>query len=485
MGLRNIRRTTLAVLLIATLSACSTVEPSSALPDAATRHAASLPAAAELKLTSGTPTREWWRELRDPQLDVLVGQALTRNADHQAALAAVRQARALAGLAERDALPQGGVNVQVQAQRPSLAEVDPYDQGLPRPPSRNLLTIGQLVSWEIDLFGRVGTAAAVASRQADAAAAEVHGAAALLQAEVVRRYSLLRLHQHDLAQRQAEQEVLVEHARLMQVREQAGLVDRREWLAATARLAQARGAQAADAAAVHRERAALAVLTGRAPGATDADFDALVAPAPLAELPTLPEVDGITQPTDLLARRPDVAKADAQLRAALGEAVLAERAHLPRLSLQLGGGLNAPLGALGDSGALRYAAGPVLQWDWLDAGRHRARAAAAKAGGEAAWHRFEQVVLQALADSESALRSWQASRLGLQQSLEAEAALRESAARTQSRFRAGLEPPTAALEQTAQRLEAQRGVAARRAEAVQAWAQVQLALAAWQPERDR
>ena len=67
---------------------------------------------------------------------------------------------------------------------------------------------------------------------------------------------------------------------------------------------------------------------------------ALQAPA---ALPAPPADDAIVQPSDLLARRPDVARADAQLRAAIGETVLAERAHLPRVSLNLALALNAPL----------------------------------------------------------------------------------------------------------------------------------------------
>ncbi|MDP1165667.1 hypothetical protein, partial [Klebsiella pneumoniae] len=59
---------------------------------------------------------------------------------------------------------------------------------------------------------------------------------------------------------------------------------------------------------------------------------------------------------------------------------------------------------LGQAGALREAAGPALSWEWLDAGRIQARAAAARAGQEAALNAFEQTVLTALQDSEIALR---------------------------------------------------------------------------------
>jgi outer membrane protein TolC len=453
------------------------------------RNGTQLPAAAALGLSTGTPSRHWWLALQDPQLNVLVDTAMQYNQDRLAAVAAVRQARALAGLAERDAAPQGGLSAQAQAQRPSLAEVDPYGQGLDRPPSQRLGTIAQMVSWEVDLFGRIETAAAVAQRQADVAAATAHSAEALLQAEVVRHYVLLRLYQHDQARLQEECRALVQRTTLQRARERAGLSDRRETLAAQAQLAQSQATLEKTQAALQSTRAALAVLVGRAPTARgtahDAAWEDLLAPQPGATalaLPQVPATTGIVQPSDLLARRPDVARADAQLRAALGETVLAERAHWPRLSLNLTAGLNAPFGQLGRASAVRYAAGPSLQWDWLDAGRNQARAAAAKAGDEVAWHQFEHTVQQALADSESALRTWGAARSAWQYAQDAESAAAATARHSQARSQSGLEPPTEALQHQAQWLQAQRSAMAQHADALHAYVQVQLALAAWQPD---
>ncbi len=474
-----LRRAMAAALVCSAFAGCASVAPPSAVPDAQRRHGQALPAATSMALRTGTPAREWWRALRDERLDALVQLAMAHNPDRLAALGAVRQARALAGQAEREALPQGGLAARAQAVRPSLAEVDPYGQGQPSPPSQRLATVEQMVSWEVDLFGRIGTASAVAARQADAAEAEAHGAAALLQAEVVRRYTALRQHQHDSERLGEEVRVLEERQALMAHRERAGLADRRDVLGAAAQAAEARATHAAARSAIAAERAALAVLAGRAPGGSDPAWEALLVPAPL---PAVPDDTGIVQPADLLARRPDIVKADALLRAALGETVLAERAHLPRISLNLAAGLNATFGTLGQAGALRYAAGPSLQWDWLDAGRQRQRAAAAQAGGDVAWHRFEQTVLQALADSETALRQWDASRAGWQQSLQAEAAARDASAYTIARSQAGLEPPTMALEQAALQLKASRSAMAQQAGALQAFARVQLALAVWQPE---
>ena len=468
--------------LLAVLTGCANVAPASHLPDITQRSGVAqqlTPAAAAAGLQLGVPSRSWWQDLADPRLNTLMDLAMAGNHERLAALAAVKEARAMAGVAERASLPQGSLSAQVQRQRASIAEVDPYQQGLPRPPEQSLASVGQMVSWELDLFGRLGTASAVAERQADAARAEAHAATALLQAEVVRQYVRLRLHQQELLQLDQELTAMGQRQTQMQARVAAGLAGQREALAVTAELAQLRAQQAQTQALTHVTAAALATLAGRAPTQTDATWQALLA---VADLPAVPGSAGLVQPNDLLANRPDVARADALLRASMGNVVLAERAHLPRLSLNLNVGANALAGNLGSVGALRYAAGPVLQWDWLDMGRIQAQAAAAQAGSERAWHGLEQTVLKALEDSESALRGWVATQQQLQRAQQAEQAARATAQSTGVRVRSGLEPSSLALDHQVQQLRAQRNTLAAQAAAIESFTQVQLALGAWQPQ---
>lgn len=478
-------RSTAALAVIALATGCASVAPGSEVPAAMARHGANAqaarPAASGAGVMPGVPARAWWQDLADPSLDTLVGLSLQHNHELKAALAAVEEARALAGAASRDAYPRGGLEAKAEAVRPSSAEADPYRQAGPRPPSRNLFSLGQTLAWEVDLFGRVGTATAVAERQADAAQADAHAAAALLQGEVVRHYVELRHHQQALVSIDAEAGLLERRALQMNVRVAAGLADRREALAAAGEQARLVAQRAQVQAAAEAGAVVLAVLAGRSPTARDAAWDALLAPA---ELPAAPRSASIVQPADLLTRRPDVARADARLRASLGNVVLAERAHLPRLSLNFFAGLHAPFGALGDAGALRYAAGPVLQWDWLDAGRRTAREAAARAGSEAAWHGFEQAVLTALQESETSLRRWSAAQVRLQQARADEALARQAAAHASARASAGLEPVPAALKQAAAFQQSRREALAAQAGLLQAHVQVQLALGAWQPAAD-
>lgn len=468
-----------ALTLALTLAGCASVVPDSQLAALTQRHDMSLPAAqAAGHGAPATQQRSWWQDLQDPQLNVLVDMAQARNLNLQSAMATMREARALAGLASREGLPQGSLALSAQGARPSLAEVDPYRLGYPRPPHQNLIHISQALSWEIDLFGRVGTAQAVAERELDISRADLQAAQALLQADVVDRYIQLRAAQQSQALSQ-QQLGLNEAMRFQtQSRVTAGLMDARELnvLEAEAKNLQS---EVIDAQAqAHRHLAVLAVLCGHSPADIERAMPSLRTRQPL---PAVPQQQTLTVPEDLLNRLPNVARADAALRASMGQTVLAQREHLPRLSLAATIGLNETSSRMSKAGAVRYVAGPSLQWDWLDAGRRQAREAAAQAGSERAWAHLEQTVLQALADGESSLRTWQAQSTAWRQAQDAQVAMEASAQYTRTRAELGLEPDLHALRDKHQALIAQQRSAQTQAMALQSWVQVQLALGTWQP----
>ncbi|MCV2351223.1 TolC family protein [Paucibacter sp. Y2R2-4] len=462
------------------LGGCAAVEAPSQLPSLQTRHDSRLPGAAELPRTADSQlVSAWWLPLQDPQLNALMQKAVARNLELKAALATVQEARAMAGLARREGGPQGSLGLSAQAQRLSIPEVNPYGlEPLVRPPEQRLIGLSQSLSWELDLFGRVATAQAVAERELDMANSDAQAAQALLQAELVSRYVQLRASQQ-LEALSAQQLAVAELRRQqLQARLTAGLADARELRAAEAEQALRRAERAGLQAQTLRILAVIALLCGEAPATPDADLAALRHPQALPALPleqTLPSSDG------LLQRLPQVARADAALRASLGQVVLAERAHLPRLSLAATVGLNESASRLGQAGAMRYALGPALQWDWLDAGRRQAREAAARAGSERAWAQFEHTVLQALAEAESSLRGWSAQLNGWQDAQMAERAAAEAERYARERHKAGLEPRLQTLAAEAQRLDARQRSLSQQAQALQAFVQVQLALGAWQP----
>jgi outer membrane protein TolC len=475
--------TTAILITLAALSAgCASVKPTSNLPALSQKTGVSsqlTPAAADAGIRLGTRSREWWLDLNDTQLNKLIELAMQNNHDRLGALAAVNEARSLAGLANAAGRPQGALNAQANRVQSSTVQVDPYLQGLPHPPAQTLINIGQMVSWELDLFGRVGTAAAIAERQVDAAVADANAVTALLQAEVVRQYVQLRKHQQAVIQISNELSALRERAEKMRLRVQSGVADEREALASESELAAGQAEAAQIETNLHAAESALAVLVSRSPTQSNEEWRTLLA---TAALPSVPNAVSLVQPTDLLANRPDVVKAEALYRASLGGVALSEREHLPHLSLNAVIGLEGQSGNLGRASALAYSGGTLLQWNWLDMGRINARTQAHRANSERAQHAMEQAALKAIEDSENSLRNWLTAQQVLVQSERIEQTTRSAADYTENRRQAGLEPAVQALQAQVAFLRAHRNTLAAQANSIEAFVQAQLALAAWQAE---
>ena len=153
MRIRGRVRPSAAVLLLAALAGCTT--PQFAPPEAGI----ALPenwqetdaAAASLDLAT------YWRLLGDPLLTEFVEAAAAHNLDLAQSAARLEQARAQLKGARASWMPQLSVNG-----RASQEFSDPF-------PDDDSYNLGADASWEIDLFGRIGSE--VAASEADLAAA--------------------------------------------------------------------------------------------------------------------------------------------------------------------------------------------------------------------------------------------------------------------------------------------------------------------------
>ena len=106
------------------------------------------------------PRGEWWLAFHDPALNQLIAQASEANANLAVAAARVKQARAIAGIAQADRSPQVGLSAGPTRERVSPLSVD-LPQGTPVPPT-NLYQANLTASYEVDLFGRVSSNVAAA-----------------------------------------------------------------------------------------------------------------------------------------------------------------------------------------------------------------------------------------------------------------------------------------------------------------------------------
>jgi outer membrane protein TolC len=173
--------------------------------------------------------------------------------------------------------------------------------------------------------------------------------------------------------------------------------------------------------------------------------------------------------SELLRRRPDIARAERELAAATADIGTATADLFPRISLLGSIGQQARTGGdLLDTGSTRFSLGPSLHWPLFDAGSIRARIRAADARSAGAAARYQLAVLAALSDSETALNRFASA----QRTREDTEAAREQSAQAlmlaRQRHEAGEDDLIAALQARSAHSEAERAAVDARAAELQA-----------------
>ena len=377
-----------AVLAAVLLVACSTVpelkQPPIDMPSAfkeapdGTTWKVAQPAEAQ-------PRGQWWLVFNDPELNSLIDDATNANASLAVAAARVKQARALAGIAQADRLPQAGFGVG--AQRSGAEGVAPA----------NAYQARLTASYEVDLFGRVGASASAA--QADAAASEATYRSVLLslQADVAQTYFRLRETDAELATLARTVDLRTQAVKVNQSRFDNGDIGEFDLVRAKTELAVAK----AEAIGLQRQRSqnehALAVLLGKPPAMFTADA------SPLPEAGVLPVIpSGL--PSKLLERRPDITAAQRAMIASNARIGAAKSAMFPALLLNGGLGTDSVSASnLFQWSARSWVLGALMSMPIVDGGRNKANVARSEAVLEESVAAYRQNVLAAFAEVEDSL----------------------------------------------------------------------------------
>ena len=369
----RIRYLACSVVLAVALSSCA-LGPEYLTPDAALPAAFVAPPAGKEPAPGGASPDlwQWWRTLRDPQLNDLIRRAMENNLDLKIALDRLQQARLQLVVIGSQALPEvngsagAGVGTGTDATRGRVSDLlraGDNAQGL-----RSINEIGGLdAEWEIDVFGKI-------ARRLDA---QVYTAEALKEARdwvyVVTAADVAGLY-FDLRARQERLQILdleIESARkvldLAQTRLDRGLTNVLDVLLAKRQVESLQADVEPLKALIAANGYAIAVLLGEYPEALARDLRRPGA------TPRLPARAPGGLPVDLLRRRPDIREAERYLAAAVA-VVGARTADLfPSLVLSAGGGAQGGLqsgsgvpitwiGAVGPS-----LSAPILDFGALDA----------------------------------------------------------------------------------------------------------------------
>lgn len=381
------------------VSACTMgprdVVPSVELPPATAPQSFAPPQGPTQRTRLAPVARDWWRTFGSSDLDALVEEARTHATDIAVADATLRQAREQASATAGSALPQ--VDAAYQAQRTRIANalspaVTDSNQRL-----YTLHTAQLSVSYNPDLFGgirtRIRSARALAEVQRhrlDAARTTVF--ATLVQA-VIQRASLA----DQIAALQTSVAVNRDILTQLLKRQQLGAVGAADIATQQAALATAQSALPALVRAEAHQRVVITTLIGRTAG------------SPLPALPTLgalalPHDVPVLLPSELVARRPDVGAARAQLEGAAADVGTAIAARLPSMQLEAsGGGTSQHLFDIFKSGNPFWSVLGGVTQPIFHAGALRHQQRAAEAALDAAKAQYRATVLQAFGDVADAL----------------------------------------------------------------------------------
>ncbi|MCB1756052.1 MAG: efflux transporter outer membrane subunit [Gammaproteobacteria bacterium] len=263
----------------------------------------------------------WWQQFDDPALDDLIGQVLQNNSDLAQATLTLRKARLQAGLSEQDLYPQPGANLSASLSKP-----------LEGGDSSRSYSASLSVSYEADLWGRVGASVDQSQWTALASVEDLESTAQGLVSTTASLYWQIGYLRQRLVLADDSLAYAEKTLELAQLQYDAGAVSRLNVLQARRSLAAQRASRITLQQQLQEAQNALSILCAQPPGELSATIE---------QLPqgVLPEV-AVGIPADLLVRRPDIKASMYRLRAALAGSDATVASYLPSLTLS---------GSVGDS----------------------------------------------------------------------------------------------------------------------------------------
>jgi NodT family efflux transporter outer membrane factor (OMF) lipoprotein len=240
---------------------------------------------------------------------------------------------------------------------------------------------------------------------------------------------------------------------------QAGLITSLELAQARTAVEQAQAQLPTLETSAGQARHALAVLTGQAPDAMQAELEAA------STIPAAPADLALSLPAQTLRQRPDVRAAEHQVRAALARVSQAEAARYPSFTLGGSLGLSAlALGALTSGASVVTSLLASVSVPLFDGGAARAQVRSQDAALEQARAAYQVVVLTALKDVEDALVALRGDRERLAHLQQASEFAAQADLLAKQRYRSGLVDFQTVLETQRALLTTQDGLASTRAD---------------------
>ncbi|MEN6624602.1 MAG: efflux transporter outer membrane subunit [Candidatus Sumerlaeia bacterium] len=357
-----------------------------------------------------TPTRstgpavelgQWWGAFQDPTLNALIDRAMKSNLDVRLAVERVRQARAALGQAESSFWPTLDFSASysrthTRVPKPEVGS-DVAGADTKRSSNTNMHRAGFDSVWEADIFG--GVRRGVEASRADLLSSELdlRNALVTLTAEVGLDYLDLRALQEQLRITRENLVTQKQSAEITRRRYEVGIASGLDQANAQAVVANTSAQIPSLESQIRQMIYRISYLLGEEPGALIAELD------PPKPYPAVPPRLPAEMPATLLDRRPDIRSSEAALHAATARIGVAMADLLPRLTLNAAASANATkLGSWNREVTSAYSFGPSLSWNIFSGGLLWNRVKENRAVADQALTRYQQAVLTALQEVETA-----------------------------------------------------------------------------------
>lgn len=365
---------------------------------------------------------EWWLLFGDTTLNRLIDRALTNNRDLWVAATRIEQARQELRITRAAYLPAVGATVTAKGDYTSATKIT------------QSYAIEPTLQWEISLFGALRHTTEAARSAWAAEVWSYRGTRLSLAAEVATTYFTLLQYERDLM-------IATQTSALR--RESAALIDSlyRYGMSSGIDREQAYSQVYAAEADIPRYRSAVeqTILTlNRLLGDTPQDY------TPIGEGSELlndrqPDAIPIGIPSELLERRPDMMVAYYNLQQTAASAGIARTNRLPSLTLtaQAGVGATAIDKLFRHNPAIWSATGSLVE-PIFNFGRLRSAERAAIEAYKAAAYTYEQTVLAAFVDVETALTTIASNRIETDRYRQMVHAYRQITEKAHALYRSGM-----------------------------------------------
>jgi len=340
-----------------------------------------------VKETQNTTNSQWWKQLDDPVLNRLIDQAIQGNYDLKIAIARVDQYMGLYGSTRSNLFPKFSGSYNAQTGNPSIINPAADDQ----------VNLSGNMNWQIDLWGELRRANEAALANLLSQEATQQAVMLTLVSEIAKTYVNLRELDKQLEITKETVAALKEGLRINTLRFTEGYTSNLEVQQNDSEY-QRRSAQIPQyEQQVALTENALAVLLGSNPRAIERGL-----PIDKLKLPAVPS--GL--PSDLLVRRPDIARAEQQLIAANAQIGVARAQYFPNIRLTGNvGQVSTQIAGLFAPGANFWTVGSAVLTPIFTAGKIAGEVRAAEAVQKAAVANYQKTIITGFSEFENALIS--------------------------------------------------------------------------------